>query len=188
MIATEALGVAKISLHLRTGQFNFAYVREYYERNRTNLGRSSRFLEQWNRPPPVANGQTIPLRLYFANEALKVNLELATLKPIHWLVPPLGKATGLILLITAQRPDQEPIAGVGMRLLQRIELPTHPEIVWVFAHTIDVARVAEAAAQSLAGFRRAAPHIILQPHHRLYGLMPDQVTGTRTFIETPVTA
>ena len=189
LIAVEIGGIAKISLHLRTGEFNFSYVHEYFAANRDLVGGSSRHMEQWVRPPAGDDGFTLPLRLFVANEALKTDLELPTAKAIHWVAPRPGRAVGFTWLLTPAAVGTNPFPHPDLDVIARVELPAHPEAIWFFVHHIESERVSEAAFRSAREFRDQAPDVELHHRQRLLGLQnPEPSTGARIFMEVPVPA
>lgn len=189
LIAVEIAGIAKISLHLRTGEFKFGYVHEYFVANREDVPGHTRFIEEWPRPPAYDGGITLPLRMYIANEALKPDPQLPTQKTIRWFAPRPGKAVGFTWVITTPEILEDPFPHTDLELVSRLALPEHREPVWFYAHQIDASIVSAAALRSSREFREEVPDLALHAHQRLLGLQnPEPVTGARIFLEVPLPA
>lgn len=187
--AVEARGVAKVSFHLKTGEFSWGYTREYYDAHRNELPpMRSRDFERWHRPPEYAKGLTAPLRIFIANEALKVDRELPTAKTIHWSSPRPGKAIGFLVVIAAPEIVGNPYSDeTDLELLVTVSFAEHRERLILYAHHIEQAIVSNSANASIIDFTQLYPTFEMPQKHRMYtqteGDQPD--IGARSLVEIP---
>ena len=198
IIPIEVKSIAKVSLHLKTGEFSWGYTREYFDQNRAEIiDRSSdyrvvakpagRDFERWQRPAAFLPGTTLPLRIYVANEALQTDHELPTDKPIRWIEPKAGYAVGFgFILVDEGIPNDEVVGDIDLEVVERLEFPAYKQSLVLVAHQLESALVSKAAERSLAEFLRVYPDFSFPEKHRFYTqTAPHPLSGCRDFIEIP---
>lgn len=198
VIPTELKSVAKISFHLRTGEFSWGYTREYFDANREQIPKQAkeygvdvqvrgRDFERWSRPPQYHAGMTLPLRIYVANEALQPEPELQTQGPIAWTTPREGHAVGFVFVLIS---DSVPTAAFEndpeTEVLGRLEFPAVGESIIVLAHHLNSKLVSDAANQSIIDFTREYPSFRFPEKYRFYAQTTvEPGTGARNLVEIP---
>lgn len=201
IIPLEVKSTAKISLHLRTGEFSWGYTSEYFKNNREEIvdrskeygitvNPTSRDFERWRRPSEFGGGTTLPIRIYVANEALQTNAELPTDQPIRWVVPREGRAVGFVfLLVDAAIPSEQVAGHPDLELIERVEFPHHRQSIVLVAHHIDAQIVTAAAMRSAIEFAKLFPDFQFPETFRFYAqTTPEPETGSRNLIEVPTLA
>lgn len=200
VVPIELKNVAKISFHLRTGEFSFGYTHEYFSANREEIreraktyGASvtptidTRDFERWKRPPQFDAGVTLPLRIYVANEALQTDADLRTTHEIRWVRPRENAAVGFVFLLVDESLTSEAAAPhPALEVVGRLEFPELAQSIVVLAHHMDRAIVSEAANRSIIEFTRENPGFVFPGMHRLYAQTAVEAgTGSRNLIEIP---
>jgi hypothetical protein len=185
--AVEAGGIAKVSFHLRTGEFSWGYTREYFEKYKADLAPlSTRDFDRWKRPGEYDTGITLPLRIFVANEALKTDPDLPTRKQIRWVTPRPGRAVGFSFLIAAAEIPSSEFEHEDLEFIGRATFVEHPETILLLAHQIDAKIVSEAANRSIIHFTAQNPEFKLPAKHRLYAQQEvEPNTGSQILIEIP---
>lgn len=181
IIPLELKSTAKISLHLRTGEFSWGYTSEYFNNNRDEIKErskeygvavsppTSRDFERWRQPSEFGSGLTLPIRIYVANEALQTSTDLPTDQPIRWVAPKTGRAVGFVFLLVAASTPTEQVAGhPDLELIERLEFPARNQSIVVVAHHIEAQIVSAAATRSAIEFAELFPQFKFPDKFRFY--------------------
>ena len=200
VVPIELKNVAKISFHLRSGEFSFGYTREYFSANRDEIreraktygttataSTETRDFERWQRPAEFEAGVTLPLRIYVANEALQADPDLRTDGEIKWIQPRENTAVGFVfLLVDASLPTEAAAPYQSVEVVGRVDFPALEQSIVLFAHHIATSIVSEAANRSIIEFTQENPRFVFPGMHRLYAQTAvESGTGSRNLIEIP---
>lgn len=200
VVPIELKNVAKISFHLRTGEFSFGYTHEYFSANREEIRERAstygashtpavekRDFERWQRPRQFDAGIALPLRIYVANEALQTDTDLRTKGEIKWVRPRPNAAVGFVFLLVDES-TKERLAPLppALELVGTMDFPVLQQAIFLLAHHLDSSVVSEAANRSIIAFTQENPSFVFPTRHRLYAQTEvEPGTGSRNLIEIP---
>jgi hypothetical protein len=130
-------GLYKVSLH-ETGQCNASMTSQAVLADPSLLQKQggNRHLDRWQRPPPMKDLLSIPLRLRFPASELRPGVDhLPNDKAINWLpTPPEGHALDVLCIFTGSEfSGTRPWKGDETSLLASRRLP-NGETFWLISH------------------------------------------------------
>lgn len=92
-----------VSLH-QTGKWHVTFSEQFFGENLdTFLDKpDGRFIRQWLRPPQIAPGVTLAVRIVTPHSAVNIPFDVSSYKRITWIpVPPDNRAVAIDIIITA---------------------------------------------------------------------------------------
>lgn len=140
LVCRELGGALKISLH-ESGDWRFAYNQDFFDDNFDEIdkSRNGRSIEKWTRPPEIASGVTLAMRILIPWGSITTAIGQGSEEDIYWVNQPLdGYAIEFDLIITekdiksTQWPGKN---GMKTQLVGSVEL-SGGETVWIVFHEI----------------------------------------------------
>lgn len=134
-LASRSLGGAlKVSLH-ETGSWHVAYSRRWLTENVADVDPkpADRFIEKWPRPPEIAPGFTLALRIVTPWSAVTGTIDASHDADVTWLTnAPEGSATEVAILLSktpARAAGWPGMRSMGTKLIGSIPLE-NGETIW----------------------------------------------------------